>query len=229
MDVYADGKSVSIKDTLCNEVALKNDSSTGVQGAARASGAKSHSAPQHYGNGAYIVLPRTGKRVRHVPMKSGAIDQYLVANKLKVEQVCHPSRLVHELSPLGNAAEVLYIFRPLIYAILVHKWGHKSWKPWLTGCLSELIAQKMLKVSIEDSVPGGIWGLTEIERNELDSRRTESMLWLIRQPLFDIHLKPILSAIERATADKPLLQILTGAVSEYDHIYSKYYFASSPA
>lgn len=122
-------------------------------------------------------MPRTGLSLPSLPA-SNQISQFLLTKVLTAEDVKPPNQLLHRVKGTGYFAEVLYIIRPVVYAIAMKQWAHdkKSWRPWLLGVSLEYAARQLAKRDFEMTVPGGMKGLTALEREEL-TRRAWSMGW----------------------------------------------------
>lgn len=122
-------------------------------------------------------MPRTGLQLPSLP-NSARISQYLLSKVLTAEDVKPPAQLLHRIRGTGYLAEVLYIVRPVVYAIAMKKFANdrKSWAPWLLGFSLEYAARQMTKRGLEGTVPGGLRGLTQLERDEL-TRRAWAMGW----------------------------------------------------
>ena len=51
--------------------------------------------------------------------------------------------------------EVLFIVRPLIYVLLIRKYGIRSWKPWLLSLAMDLTGMGILSHATNPSRGGG--------------------------------------------------------------------------
>jgi peroxin-16 len=126
-------------------------------------------------------MPRTGMELPNLP-NSGRISQYLLSKVLTAEDVKPPAQLLHRIRGSGYLAEVLYILRPVVYAVAMKKFANdrKSWTPWLLGFSLEYAARQMMKRDLESTVPGGLRGLTQLERDELTRRAWAMGWWMVR-------------------------------------------------
>lgn len=122
-------------------------------------------------------MPRTGLSLASLP-ESGQIGQFLLSKVLTAEDVKPPAQLLHRIHGTGYVAELLYILRPVVYAVAMKRFAEdrKSWTPWLLGVSLEYAARQLNKREMETTVPGGLRGLTGLEREEL-SRRAWAMGW----------------------------------------------------
>ena len=89
-----------------------------------------------------------------------------------------PAQLLHRMRGTAYVAELLYVLRPVVYAVAMKRCAKdpKSWTPWLLGLSVEYAARQLNKRELEVNVPGGLKGLTALEREEL-SRRAWAMGW----------------------------------------------------
>lgn len=131
-------------------------------------------------------MPRTGLSLPSLP-RSDQISTYLLSRVLTAEDVKPPAQLLHKVRGTGFAAEVLYILRPVIYAVAMKRWAadKKSWTPWLLGLAIEYAARQMRKKDFEQNVPGGVKGLTALEREELNRRGWAMGWWALRGGFYE--------------------------------------------
>lgn len=142
-------------------------------------------------------MPRTGLSLPSLPA-TNQISQYLLTKVLTAEDVKPPSQLLHRIRGTGYYAEVLYIIRPVIYAIAMKKWARdkKSWRPWLIGFSLEYAARQLSKRDFEMNVPGGMKGLTALEREEMTRRAWGMGWWGVRGAFYEnvtgyVYLPPL--------------------------------------
>jgi peroxin-16 len=89
---------------------------------------------------------------------------------------------------MGEAAEILYIIRPVIYALAAQHWtskDKKSWRPWVLGAAVEYGARQLAKKDFRDRVAGGLRGLTGLEREELKKRGWAFAWWGMRGAFYE--------------------------------------------
>jgi peroxin-16 len=131
-------------------------------------------------------MPRTGLELPSLP-NSGRVSQYLLSKVLTAEDVKPPAQLLHRIRGTGYLAEVLYIIRPVVYAVAMKKFANdrKSWAPWLLGFSLEYAARQMCKRELEGTVPGGLRGLTQLERDELTRRAWAMGWWGVRGAFYE--------------------------------------------
>ncbi|KAH7862560.1 hypothetical protein Vadar_006463 [Vaccinium darrowii] len=112
--------------------------------------------------------------------------------------------------------EVMFITRPLIYVLLIRKYGIRSWLPWcislavdLTG-MGILSSVTMLKLGRKDQQ----LHLSDQEKDELRRRKLLWALYLMRDPFFDKYTRKRLESTERLLEPVPLIGMLTAKVIE---------------
>ncbi|KAH0610850.1 uncharacterized protein H6S33_011277 [Morchella sextelata] len=173
-------------------------------------------------------MPRTGLSLPSLPA-SGQVSQYLLTKVLTAEDVKPPNQLLHRVQGTGYFAEVLYIIRPVVYAIAMKQWAHdkKSWRPWLVGVSLEYAARQLAKRDFELTVPGGMKGLTALEREELTRRAWSMGWWAMRGAFYENVSGPWLKTITSKLADKPVLNLVAGLVDDYQYLWDNYYFSTA--
>ncbi|KAG5538496.1 hypothetical protein RHGRI_019168 [Rhododendron griersonianum] len=113
--------------------------------------------------------------------------------------------------------EVMFITRPLIYVLLIRKYGIRSWFPW---CIS--LAIDVTGMGILSSVTMSRHGrkdqqlhLSDQEKDELRRRKLLWALYLMRDPFFDKYTRKKLESTERLLEPVPIIGILT-VYSDFD-------------
>ena len=183
-------------------------------------------------------MPRTGTTLPTLPT-SESISSYLLSHVLTSDDVMPAKQLLHRLTSLqGQAAEVLYILRPVIYAILMQrlakrygyegtKWK-KNWSPWLIGVSIEYFSRQLAKHDLSNRVPGGARsGLSALEKEELKKRGWNMAWWTMRGAFYENITKKYVSGVANSLKGKPILDLVGGVVEDYDYLWSGYYFSTS--
>ena len=126
-------------------------------------------------------MPRTGLALPGLP-DSGRVSQYLLSRVLTAEDVKPPPQLLRRIRGCGVAAEVLYILRPVAYAVALQRCAgdRASWTPWLLGFAVEYAARQLSKRELELTVPGGLRALSQLEKDELTRRAWAMGWWAVR-------------------------------------------------
>jgi peroxin-16 len=132
------------------------------------------------------TMPRTGLTLPSLP-DSSDISSYLLSKVMKADDIKPPKALLHRVSGKGELAEILYILRPLIYALAMQHWSKdkKSWRPWLLGITIEYGARQLAKKDFQERISGGLRGLTGLEKEELHKRGWNMAWWTMRGAFYE--------------------------------------------
>ncbi|KAL4421321.1 hypothetical protein ABPG75_010612 [Micractinium tetrahymenae] len=142
------------------------------------------------------------------------------------------------------AAELLYILRPLAYALALRRWGRSSWRPWLLSLGMDL-ASMQLGAAGARLAQGSPWfgkgqpadlGPSLLllrclqqtrwaaeEERELAARRFRLLVYLLRDPLFSRYTQAALQRWVGASSRVPLLGWLSGRAAEILLGVQRYY------
>jgi peroxin-16 len=132
------------------------------------------------------TMPRTGLTLPSLP-DSSDISSYLLSKVMTADDIKPPKALLHRVSGKGEIAEMLYILRPVIYALAMQHWSgdKKSWRPWLLGVSIEYGARQLAKKDFQERLAGGLRGLTRLEREELKKRGWSLAWWAMRGAFYE--------------------------------------------
>lgn len=191
------------------------------------------------------VMPRTGLSLPTLPNTSD-ITEYLMKKVLTPDDVKAPKQLLHKLTTIqAQAAEIMWIVRPVIYAALLSRYqGSKksSWTPWLVGVSIEAAARQLSKNELSLRIAGGLRGVTGLEKEEIKSRRWNMAWWALRGAFYENITKYVLqrfldqnltiyrSWIQGAAGKlkgKMLLDIVATVIEDYDYLWDEYYFSTA--
>lgn len=143
------------------------------------------------------TLPRTGLTLPNLSAttpnpftRPDGIMSYLYSRVLTVEDIKPAAQLLPRLHGLSWYAEVLYILRPLLYALIMQRWvrtrgeekARRSWWPWLLGLSIEYAAMELRK---RDDDKGYSSGLRKLEREELRRRGKAMWWWALRGAIYE--------------------------------------------
>lgn len=137
------------------------------------------------------TMPRTGLSLPTLPSSSD-ISSYLLSKVLTADDVKPPKALMHRVSGAGEIAEVIYILRPVIYAMAMQYWARKnkkSWQPWILGFSIEYGARQLAKKDLQDRRAGGMRALTALEKEELRRRGWGLGWWAMRGAFYETFTK----------------------------------------
>lgn len=142
--------------------------------------------PSEKSDDAHWTMPRTGLSMPSLP-DSGDISSYLLSKVLTADDIKPPKALLHRVTGKGEMAEIMYILRPVIYALAMQHWSgeKKSWRPWLLGLSIEYGARQLAKNDFKERLAGGLRGLTALEREELRKRGWALGWWVMRGAFYE--------------------------------------------
>lgn len=190
------------------------------------------------------TMPRTGLSLPSLP-DTNEISNYLISKVLTADDVKPPKSLLHRVSGQGQLAEVLYILRPVIFALAMQRWsGNKrNWSPWLIGFGLEYGSRQLAKRDLKERVAGGLRGLTGLEREELRKRGWNMGWWMMRGAFYEnitkyVHLfffivqaanvcRLWIKGLSDKLKGKPLLGLLGDLVDDYEFLWENYYFSTA--
>lgn len=182
-------------------------------------------------------MPRTGFTMPSMPSPD-SISSYLLEHIITPDDIKPVQQLVHQLTSFtGQAAEILYILRPLIYALLMQRvarrYGYEGskwkrvWSPWIAGLAIEYFARQLAKHDLALKSPGARAGLSALERDELAKRGWNMAWWGMRGAFYENITKGAVNAVVNRLKGKPLLDLVGGVVEDYEHLWGNYWFSTS--
>ncbi|KAL9131981.1 MAG: hypothetical protein Q9217_000191 [Psora testacea] len=177
-------------------------------------------------------MPRTGMNLPPLPSPDlgQSITTFLEKRVVTAEDIKSAQRLVHKLrSVQGQAAEVMWILRPVIYALALQRvQGNKrDWRPWLVGIGLEVASRHLSKKDIKDSVIGGLTGMSSVEREELKRRGWSMAWWGMRGAFYDSVTGPWVKGVAGRLKGKLLLDMVGTVTEDYDWLWEEYYFSTA--
>ncbi|KAK5120061.1 hypothetical protein LTR85_006542 [Meristemomyces frigidus] len=179
------------------------------------------------------TMPRTSLTLPPLP-SSEDISSYLLSKVLTADDIKPPKALLHRVCGLGEAAEVLYIIRPVIYASALAYWsqrrdgrGKADWRPWLLGLSIEYGARQLAKHDMETRRPGGARGLTQLEREELKKRGWALGWWAMRGAFYENVTRGVIRGFTGKLKNKPLLDVVGNIVEDYEYLWDQHYFPTA--
>jgi peroxin-16 len=185
-----------------------------------------------------FTMPRTGMTLSTLPSPE-AISQYLLNHVITPDDVKPAKQLLHRLTSFqGQAAEIMYILRPVIYALMMQrvarrygyegtKWK-KNWIPWLVGISIEYLSRQMAQRDLTSRVPGGVkTGLSVLEREELTKRGWSMAWWGMRGAFYENVTKKWVQGVAQSLKGKPLIDLVGGVVEDYEHLWGTYHFSNA--
>ncbi|KAK9314853.1 peroxisomal membrane protein-domain-containing protein [Lipomyces starkeyi] len=195
-------------------------------------------------DGGYWMMPRTGQKLPQLKEDSDA-TQYLMKKVLLPDDVVPGRKLIHPLTTVdGRIKEILYILRPLLYALLTllasrlreskRFEGHQArkvinWMPWVVGFALEYVCRDGVidSLSNEGGIRAALTKLTGLEKRELEKRSNSMWWWTLRGQFYDSVTKPILNKMIKKTENIPLLNLVGLYIGDYQYLMETYHFATS--
>ncbi|KAJ5726516.1 Peroxisome membrane protein Pex16 [Penicillium malachiteum] len=174
------------------------------------------------------TMPRTGLSLPSLPDVND-VSNYLISKVLTADDIKPPKTLLHRVSGQGQLAEVLYILRPVVYAMAMQRWSgdKRSWRPWLIGFGMEYGCRQLAKRDFRERVAGGLRGLTGLEREELRKRGWSMGWWLMRGAFYENITKSWLHSLTNKMKGKPLLDLVGSVVEDYEYLWDNYYYSTA--
>ncbi|ANB15562.1 hypothetical protein AWJ20_3190 [Sugiyamaella lignohabitans] len=176
------------------------------------------------------IMPRTGTPLPETPIDS---KSFLTSKVLQLEDVQHPFDLLTKLNfrPPSKAlvAELLYILRPLIYALLAYKYRSRprNWTPWLAGIALEYYSRRLAMQHYQETLPRGLNSASKLEADELKKRATVLWWWSVRGAMYHTTVRPVLHGVVSRTENVPLVNLFGSILQDYLYLLDNYHFSSS--
>lgn len=160
------------------------------------------------------IMPRTGTSLPSLPDPRD-ISSYLQSRVLTADDIKPAAKLLNTLSGSSQAAEVLHILAPLVYAIaLARSKDKKSWTPWILGLAIELAARQLRG--------DGNLRTTALEQEEWGKRYWASGWWAMRGAFYQNVTKGVVAGVRRRVPN-----FIGGILEDYEYLWENYYFSTS--
>ena len=158
-------------------------------------------------------MPRTGLSMPSLP-NGGDISSYLLGRVLTADDIKPAPKLLNQLQGAGQAAEILHILAPLIYATALSQSKSKtSWTPWLVGLAAECAARQLRDHSLKT---------TPLEREEWNKRGWAMGWWLMRGAFYEKFTKGFVGGVTNRMPG-----FIGGIMEDYEYLWESYYFSTS--
>ena len=132
-------------------------------------------------------MPRTHHTLSPLPSNHTSIPSYLSTRIISPDAIRHASLLVRRFTSYrSQAAETLHILRPVLYALAMQKLqgNRRDWRPWMLGFAMEVAARQLAKSDIR-AQPGGMGGMTAVEKEEWNRRGWSVAWWGMRGAFYE--------------------------------------------
>jgi len=183
-------------------------------------GSSPPSTPEHLRNN-HEPLPAHSLLTAPPPTnKTSVVEDFLLSKALTTSSVKNPTSLVKPLlSPQEWIAESIYIFRPLIYVLLLSSdRERKSSRPLMVSLTLELVSRNLRRTPSSSSA---------LERQEY-ARRDRDLLWyLFRGSIWESWTRPKLESFAEGSAQWPLLNIPGAFLRDWMPLIDEYHYYTS--
>ncbi|KAI9184240.1 hypothetical protein H9P43_003293 [Blastocladiella emersonii ATCC 22665] len=152
-------------------------------------------------------------------------ERYLAAKAVR-NAFRSPADLLSVLRGSRAAGEVLFVLRPLLYVVLLRKYGRQSWIPVAVSVVAEVLAY-LLVAGKEGGVAAKGKEMTGLERGEVERRKYLFLFYLLRGPVYDQFTKHALDSFCSSLENKPLLRLFAGIVRDYQPLWEHVYMYTS--
>jgi len=175
------------------------------------------STPEHLKNN-HIALPLhpllTPPPPAHSPVP---VEEYLLPKALTTSSVKSPTALLKPLSsPKDWLAEIVYVMRPLVYAIMLSR--RTDNRPLMTALAMELVARNLRRTP----PPSGL------ERSEYAQRDRDMLWYLLRGSIWETWTRPKVVALAESTASIPLVGVFSAFVKDWIPLIDEYHYYTAP-
>ncbi|KAK4150279.1 peroxisomal membrane protein PEX16 [Chaetomidium leptoderma] len=195
---------------------LGEDDEDRRNGGAYANGSAHHQRkdPSQLGPNGEWTMPRTGMSFPSLP-GPGDTSGYLLSRVLAADDIKPAAKLLNRLQGQAQAAEVLHILAPLIFAVALarSKNKRKAWTPWLLGVGAELAARQLRDRGLRT---------TPLEREEWGKRGWGMGWWVMRGAFYENVTKGVVEGVRRRMPG-----LLSGILEDYEYLWENYHFSTS--
>lgn len=184
-------------------------------------------------------MPRTSLTLEPLPDAPNSVSSYLLSHVIDPTEIKPAQQLLSTLSSsTSQIAEILYILRPVLYALILQrltsKYGiqkaRRDWRPWLLGVLIEYTSFRLSSLAEAGSSSSfSTLGQSAVESDEVRKRQMAAFWWLLRGAAWEGLTKRWVSGVSGRLKRWPLLDLIGGVVEEYEYLWGEYYFATANA
>lgn len=182
-------------------------------------------------------MPRTSLIIEPLTASSSSVLSYLLSRVVDPAELKPAKQLLVSLSSsTAQAAEILYILRPVVYALVLQRLASRygtqkaraDWRPWLLGVAIEYASFRLNSLAKSKS-PTSFTSLatSTLESEETRKRQTAALWWLLRGAAWEGLTKRWVNGVSSKLKRWPLLDLLGGVVEEYEFLWGEYHFATA--
>ncbi|KAF2966736.1 hypothetical protein GQX73_g6848 [Xylaria multiplex] len=159
------------------------------------------------------TMPRTKSSLPSLP-SPGDVSSYLQSRVLTADDIKPAAKLLNTLSRSGQAAELLHIISPLVYAVAMSRSkDKKSWAPWVIGLSIEYTARQLRDRGFRS---------TSLEQEEWGKRYWAAGWWTMRGAFYENVTKGLITSVRRR-----MPSLVSGILEDYEYLWENYYFSTS--
>ncbi|KAI0020701.1 peroxisome membrane protein [Xylariomycetidae sp. FL0641] len=159
------------------------------------------------------TMPRTRSSLPSLPTPSD-VGSYLQSRVLTADDIKPAVKLLNTLSRSGQAAEILHILSPLVYATaLAQSKDKRSWAPWIVGLSVEYTARQLRDRGFRS---------TALEQEEWGKRYWSAGWWAMRGAFYENFTKGLITGVRRRVPS-----LVSGILEDYEYLWENYYFSTS--
>lgn len=199
---------------FCNsgyQMLLCGGESVNVQKVRRNLESKALSALNRFGENARVVCEPSWLR---------SVQQATIVQKRTLFTLLSEEGIPGALFLMG---EMLFFIRPLLYVLLVRKYGTRSWFPWFTSLAVDLIGYVISYRAKWSRKEEPLFRLSDRESDELSRRKILFVLYLMRDPLFTKYTRTRLERTQNLLQPVPAVGFLADRLIELIIVAQKRY------
>ena len=151
------------------------------------------------------------------------VTDFLMKQVLYPDRLKSPKSLLHTVHGPAKVAELLFIFRPLVYAVLLSRSDKSNWRPWLIGLALDYASRELYMTSFQRSHVGGLRALTKLEKSEHQKRGYYLLWWFLRGAFYENYTRPKITSITDRLERVPVVGLLATVVRDYEYWWDSYF------
>ena len=125
----------------------------------------------------------------------------------------YPELLVDKFTTSTFISEVIYISRPLIYIMLLQKYGSKSFIPFSTSFILEIGSILLLKKK------------TKLMKLEVEKRFYFLMFYLLKDPIYGLHVKDRVEGVCTSLEGFTITSLFGRVLRDYKDLWETWFYS----